>query len=157
MMDMERRQQAAHLAATLKALRKRQRISQPELARLSGVSRTTIANVEGERDPMTGQPPNPQPITLRALARGLATDGDDREHPDLAETFYLSLMDAAGHLPARGAVLRERLTGRILQDDLEALVAEHGDAPPASQHEVAEAALRRTDERRAASRKRRPA
>lgn len=137
---------AEMLSDTLRRLRKRQRMSQPELASAAGISRTTITNLERGIDLMTGRPPNPSTETLRCLARGLATDGEGGHHPPLEARFYAELMDAAGYLPPRGAILRERLQGRIPQDQLDALIQEKGDASPETQHSVANDALAQTTE-----------
>lgn len=84
---------------------------------------------------------------------------------DQVETFARAygitprtLTDAILPADEPGAILRERLHGRIQQDDLERLIREHGDAPPESQHAIADAALTMTAEEIEASRQtRRPA
>jgi transcriptional regulator with XRE-family HTH domain len=82
------------LGATLAAIRQRARMSQRELSRVSDVSYTQIGDLE------RGTGGNPSPLTLRALAKGLATDAFLTEgyEPIRADAFYRQLMDAAGYL-----------------------------------------------------------
>jgi transcriptional regulator with XRE-family HTH domain len=98
-MDIQRPSQddADRLAETLARLRAQQRLSQTDLKRLSGISRETISILERAHDPKKKGPPRPHPDTLRALARGLATDGKGELHDDLCERFYGELMRAAGY------------------------------------------------------------
>lgn len=83
------------LSDELIALRQRSRISQRDLARLTGVSEGTIKNIEA------GQNTQPRPQTLRALADGLATDGAGNKDESLAEEYYDRLATAAGYAPAK--------------------------------------------------------
>src|SRR4030095_7828628 len=82
------------LGEVLAILRKRARLSQRELSRLSEISYTQIGDLE------RGRGGKPSPLTLRALARGLATDAflDAGYDPVRADAFYRQLMDAAGYL-----------------------------------------------------------
>ena len=82
------------LGSVLAALRRRARMSQRALSRASGISYTQIGDLENARGY------NPSPLTLRALAKGLATDEFLAEgyDPMRADAFYRQLMDAAGYL-----------------------------------------------------------
>ena len=75
------------------SLRRRARMSQRALSRASGVSYTQIGDLEHGRY-------NPSPLTLRALAKGLATDDFLPEGYDQAraDAFYRQLMEASGYL-----------------------------------------------------------
>jgi transcriptional regulator with XRE-family HTH domain len=88
------RQTPDALGAVMVALRRRARLSQRELSRLAEISYTQIGDLE------RGQGGNPSPLTLRALARGLATDQfrDEGYDPTRADAFYRQLMAAAGYL-----------------------------------------------------------
>jgi transcriptional regulator with XRE-family HTH domain len=60
----------------LKKLRLKKLLSQDKLAKLSGISRTTIVSIENNQH-------KPQPLTLQKLANALGVDpaeieGDDR-------------------------------------------------------------------------------
>ncbi len=136
MVDMQV-QQAARLSGALRSLRKRQRISQSALASLSGVSRTTITNIEAGLDPMTNQAPSPRADTLRALARGLATDGHGGRHDDLETTFYADLMDAAGYLPAPWN-MADALRSHSPESDIPGYVETHASDPIEDQQAAVE-------------------
>src|SRR5690348_13012741 len=89
----------ADLASLLRMLRTRARTSQRELARASGISYTQVSDLEG------GKGGHPSPLTLRAIARGLATDALDANDMDSAraDAYYRQLMAAAGYLRPFGA------------------------------------------------------
>ena len=94
MAELRTRKAPEALGHMLAALRRRARMSQRELAQHSGVSYTQIGDLERGRGGF------PSPITLRALARGLATD-QFREHgydPTIADACYRQVMEAAGYL-----------------------------------------------------------
>jgi transcriptional regulator with XRE-family HTH domain len=82
------------LGDTLATLRKRARLSQRELSRASDISYTQIGDLE------RGQGGNPSPFTLRALAKGLASDAflEQGYDPTRADAFYRQLMGAANYL-----------------------------------------------------------
>jgi transcriptional regulator with XRE-family HTH domain len=82
------------LANLLVTLRTRARMSQRELSRTSEVSYTQIGDLERSAGG------SPSPITLRALARGLAADDSQPNgyNPVRADAFYRQLMAAAGYL-----------------------------------------------------------
>jgi transcriptional regulator with XRE-family HTH domain len=61
--------------ATLKELRLERLLSQAKLARLSGVSRTTIVAIENNQH-------NPQPLTLHRLAKALKVNPKDMDYDD---------------------------------------------------------------------------
>ncbi len=146
MVDMQP-QQAARLSATLRSLRKRQRISQSTLASLSRVSRTTITNIEAGTDPMTDQPPSPRADTLRALARGLATDGHGVRHDELETVFYAELMDAAGYLPTAWN-MADALRSHIPEAAIPGFVAECAGDPIEAQQARARGIIRSANTRR---------
>lgn len=84
------------LAAELMACRAEARLSQEELARIAGVNRNTVSDMErGIR--------RSKPATLRFLADGLATDGAGQRDPAKADAFYDRLMRAAGYLAGQPA------------------------------------------------------
>jgi transcriptional regulator with XRE-family HTH domain len=82
------------LGQVMALLRSRSRLSQRELSRLSEVSYTQISDLE------RGQGGSPSPLTLRAIARGLASDDFEPTgvNPVRADAFYRQLMEAAGYL-----------------------------------------------------------
>jgi transcriptional regulator with XRE-family HTH domain len=84
------------VAETLKNLRRRARLSQKELAGLSGVSDAAIGLIERGKS-------HPQPDTLRLLSKGLATDVDGNLDSDRAEDLAEELMLAAGYLHPRSS------------------------------------------------------
>ena len=133
----------AALGALLSTLRNRARLSQRELARVSGISYTQIGDLERT---VGGWP---SPLTLRALARGLASDafiqptGYDVVRSD---AFYRQLMDATGYLTGLpvGAPpatteddVRQYLAGRsgdtTMSDRLLALARRYPDLEPDDQ------------------------
>src|SRR5438046_2953583 len=69
-------------------------MSQRELARTSDISYTQVGDLEG------GTGGHPSPLTLRAIARGLATDALDPNDIDFtkADAYYRQFMQAAGYL-----------------------------------------------------------
>ena len=91
---------------TLYQLRRQRRLSQNDLAELSGVSQSAIKLVE------SGQS-NPKPATLRLLATGLASGIDGKVDEGALETVYGRLMRAAGYwhqsagMPEESGVNRE--------------------------------------------------
>jgi len=89
----------SELGDLLILLRRKSRMSQRELGRASGVSYTQISDLEH------GEGGQPSPLTLRALARGLATDALDPDDIDQrkADAYYAQLMQAAGYLRGLGA------------------------------------------------------
>ena len=84
----------AALGEMMGTLRRRARMSQRELARLCDVSYTQIGDLE------RGQGGFPSPLTLRSIAKGLATDAflEQGYDPIRADACYRQLMDAAGYL-----------------------------------------------------------
>ena len=84
----------AALGQMMATLRKRNRMSQRELARLSDISYTQIGALE------QGQGGFPSPLTLRALAKGLASDDFQEQgyDPIKADAFYRQLMETSGYL-----------------------------------------------------------
>lgn len=109
------------LAAELAALRRRARMSQKTLATIAGIDRNTISEAEtGARVPKVP--------TLRLIADGLATDGEDERDSDRADDNYRRLMIAAGYMPTaeaptpppadRASVLSE-VTAKLGPDDAE--------------------------------------
>lgn len=135
MLDMQTRPSEA-IATLLQRLRQRQRVGQQELADLAGVSRTLITNIERGFD-QKGRPTNPRPVTLRCLARGLATDGVGNHDAGAEERFYTELMVAAGHLPpsylamqeAKPWTIRAALRGRIPESLIDEIVEEREHDP----------------------------
>jgi transcriptional regulator with XRE-family HTH domain len=111
----------APLADVLRSVRREVRISQKELADVSGVGESTVKGIErGE--------PGAKPSTLRLLARGLATDGTGHIDPDRADRYYHRLMVAAGYDPPDEP---EQPAGRTA-DDLRRILTEMGFAPERS-------------------------
>lgn len=95
----DRSTEPAALARALKQLRRRARLSQRALARLSGIAFTTIQGLEDER--RTGERAiHPSPQTLRLLARGASADPEQPSKIDEARACaeYEKLMRAAGYL-----------------------------------------------------------
>jgi transcriptional regulator with XRE-family HTH domain len=137
--------QARHdrLGEVLLGLRRRARLSQRELSRAAEISYTQISDLE------RGHGGNPSPLTLRALAKGLATDEflDSGYDPQRADAFYRALMEAAGYLGGvplgqarRGPTveeLREYLTkltdDSAVADQMLALAERWADLDPADQ------------------------
>jgi transcriptional regulator with XRE-family HTH domain len=102
-------------------------MSQRELSRASEVSYTQIGDLE------RGQGGNPSPLTLRALARGLATDSfhPNGVEPVRADAFYRQLMEAAGYL---GGLPVDAPPKRTNEDDVVAwLTARTGDTAVSEQ------------------------
>jgi transcriptional regulator with XRE-family HTH domain len=144
-MTMDNGVQARHdrLGEVLLGLRRRARLSQRELGRAADISYTQISDLE------RGQGGNPSPLTLRALAKGLATDDflDQGYDPSRADAFYRSLMEAAGYLggvplgQARRAPTAEDAREYLakvtddaaLADELLALAERWADLDPADQ------------------------
>lgn len=91
------------LAETLHHLRRQSRLSQEQLANLSGVSKQQIGNLERSKDPRSGKAPLPRPDTLRRLADALAINSvTGQVHQDRADDYYNQLAAAAGYFPAGG-------------------------------------------------------
>ena len=86
------------LAQELLRQRRRVRLSQRGLGRVSGVSWTLVQTLE--RGHRHGKPVRPLPNTLRRLARGLATDPLDESVADerQVDDNYRRLMVAAGYV-----------------------------------------------------------
>lgn len=81
------------LGAELIRLRTNVHLSQRQLARFSGVSNTSISDLE------SGAAPAPHPNALMKIAQGLATSGSGAIDEAKADEHYLALMRAAGYLP----------------------------------------------------------
>jgi transcriptional regulator with XRE-family HTH domain len=92
-MDKDEEQRLQRLGLELAKIREeRRKMTQKELASLSGVSDSTIKLIESGKT-------TTKHSTLRLLAQGLATDLGGRIDYPLAEAFYARLMDAWGALP----------------------------------------------------------
>jgi transcriptional regulator with XRE-family HTH domain len=92
-MDKDEELRLQRLGLELAKIREeRRKMTQKELASLSGVSDSTIKLIEAGKS-------TTKHSTLRLLAQGLATDLDGRIDYPLAEAFYARLMDAWGALP----------------------------------------------------------
>lgn len=87
------------LAEELRRWRRRARLSQRDLARLSGLSQGTIRDIE------TGSQTRPKLDTLRLLARAIATGEDRVTDEDTAHLCYLRMFLAAGYDAAPPEIL----------------------------------------------------
>jgi transcriptional regulator with XRE-family HTH domain len=87
----------------LKELRIKARLSQPVLARLSGVSTASIGLLERGLN-------KPRPETLQMLAQGLATDTDGAVNIQREQELFLDLYQAAG-LPLPRSVTQAKHQG----------------------------------------------
>jgi transcriptional regulator with XRE-family HTH domain len=124
----------------------RRKMTQKELASLSGVSDSTIKLIESGKT-------TTKHSTLRLLAQGLATDLDGQIDYPLAEAFYARLMDAWGALPktrpaaATGGVSRdafikemERRIGQPLAVAMSTVAWDYDEIPEAHR-KILEAAI----------------
>lgn len=86
--------QPTAFADCLERLREDAHLTQRGLARLSDVSHTAISGLE------RGDAPPPHPSQLHKIATGLSTSGSGHVDERRRDELYLTLMRAAGYLPA---------------------------------------------------------
>jgi transcriptional regulator with XRE-family HTH domain len=146
-MDKDEEQRLQRLGLELAKIREeRRKMTQKELASLSGVSDSTIKLIESGKT-------TTKHSTLRLLAQGLATDLDGQIDYPLAEAFYARLMDAWGALPktrpaaATGGVSRdafikemERRIGQPLAVAMSTVAWDYDEIPEAHR-KILEAAI----------------
>lgn len=84
-------QQRGNLADELRGWRRRARLSQRDLAKLSSISQGTIRDIE------TGKQTRPKLDTLRLLARAIATGEDRVTDEEAAHLCYMRMFLAAGY------------------------------------------------------------
>ncbi|MFN8525155.1 MAG: helix-turn-helix transcriptional regulator [Chloroflexota bacterium] len=97
------------MAAELAALRKEVRLSQVELAKLSGVSPRTVGLIEADAT-------TPRADTLRRLADGLATSGAGKLDRAAAAEYFGRLAQAAGFAPIDVATLTDDQVEAYLEE-----------------------------------------
>lgn len=88
---------AQRFADFLVAEREKVRLSQRQLAELSGVSHTTVARLESGKEGSRGKLVRPNPDTLLGVSLGLSKDGSGQIRAALARGYYRELMRIAGY------------------------------------------------------------
>lgn len=123
---VEGKHAVSELAALLRRLRdERGRMSRSQLAQNAGLSLEPIKSIETEGHV-------PKPSTLRQIANGLAAYAPGRRDKELADSYYLRLMTAAGYVaPSHGQgdkALQPVPERSPLQAEIAALLAQIPDA-----------------------------
>jgi hypothetical protein len=101
--------------------RRRARLSQRDLAKLGGLSWSSVQVIEQAGKQGGKERPYTRPDTIRKLAIGLAKDADGNVDEEAFAEHYRALMRAAGHTEVVGALSDPDVLAR----ELERLLGRH--------------------------------